>query len=62
VKRLLSDVYLERRCNVCGETYPLTLYEILLTQREQRLAVAASARRDRRRLRGRAAAGAPGLS
>ena len=33
VKRLLSDVYLLQRCNVCGETYPLTLYEILLEQR-----------------------------
>lgn len=32
-KRLLSDVYLEQRCNVCGHTYPLTLYEILLEQR-----------------------------
>lgn len=35
LKRLLSDVYLEHRCNVCGESYPLTLYEILLEQRAQ---------------------------
>ena len=35
VQRLLSDVYLERRCNVCGEIYPLTLYEILLEQRAE---------------------------
>jgi hypothetical protein len=33
MQRLLSQTYLEERCNVCGETYPLTLYEILLEQR-----------------------------
>lgn len=36
VQRLLSDVYLEQRCNVCGDIYPLTLYEILLEQRAEK--------------------------
>jgi hypothetical protein len=36
LKRLLSHAYFEERCNVCGESYPLTLYEILLQQRAQR--------------------------
>lgn len=31
----LSNVYFTERCNVCGKTYPVTLYDIF---REQQLA------------------------
>ncbi|GEM_PF-1913645 len=35
MEHLLANVYFTERCNVCGKTYPVTLYEIF---REQQLA------------------------